>query len=112
MTTETTEAEATETIEALPDLDPAEMTEKDIELAKSLGLMDEDGNIIEQPLPEAVEAQSIRQIYSQFVQLVAAAGGKATPRLNEANATKLLELSLFWAVNSRNGGLPPIIEDK
>lgn len=57
---------------------------------------------------------SIQTIFSEAVALVSAAVPQTrrnreagTPKLSEANAVKLFELSLFWYMNSRQQGFSP-----
>lgn len=55
---------------------------------------------------------TIGEQFTELVGLVGSVTGKLTPRgvkVSEQTATKILELTLFWALNTRGGPAPSIL---
>lgn len=58
---------------------------------------------------------TIQELFGSMVSLVASATGKRyrdnIPTVSEQSAVKILELSMGWALNSRQGAVNPILEE-
>lgn len=68
-----------------------------------------EAEIASRPAPRQI---TIGEQFTELVGLVGSVTGKLTPRgvkVSEQTATKILELTLFWALNTRGGPAPSIL---